>query len=53
MNCNFWDLINLSLIVPMSSGNRANWANPENDKSIKNTHEIKSSQPNLMILVLL
>ena len=42
--------INLSLIVPRNSGNRAN---PENDSPSKITHKIKSSQPNLIILVLL
>ena len=42
--------INLSLIVPRNSGNRAN---PENDSPSEITHKIKSSQPNLMILVLL
>ena len=42
--------IDLSLIVPRNSGNRAN---PENDSPQEITHKIKSSQPNLMILVLL
>ena len=42
--------ISLSLIVPQNSGNRAN---PENDIPSDITHKIKSSQPNLMILVLL
>ena len=42
--------INLSLIVPRNSGNRAN---PENYSPWEITHKIKSSQPNLMILVLL
>ena len=42
--------INLSLIMPRNSGNRAN---PENDSPSEITHKIKSSQPNLMILVLL
>ena len=40
----------LSLIVPRNSGNRAN---PKNDSPEEITHKIKSSQPNLMILVLL
>ena len=40
----------LSLIVPRNSGNRAN---PENDSPYEITHKTKSSQPNLMILVLL
>ena len=40
----------LSLIVPRNPGNRAN---PENDSPQEITHKIKSSQPNLMILVLL
>ena len=42
--------IDLSLIVPRNSGNRAN---PENDSPWEITHKIKGSQPNLMILVLL
>ena len=43
--------IDLSLIVPRNSGNRAN---PENDSPYKEiTHKIKNSQPNLVILVLL
>ena len=51
----FWTVISgfaisLSLIVPRNSGNQAN---PENDSPQEITHKIKSSQPNLMILVLL
>ena len=49
MKCHFWDLIKLSLVVPRSSGNRANWANPQNDSPEEITHKIKISQPNLMI----
>ena len=51
MDCNFRDLpliINF-VIVPRNSGNRAN---PENDSPSEITHKKKSSQPNLMILVL-
>ena len=41
--------ISLSLYVPWNSGHRAN---PANDNPQEITHKIKSSQPNLMILVL-
>ena len=42
--------LKLAFIVPRNSGNRAN---PENDSLKEITHKIKSSQPKLMILVLL
>ena len=52
-----WTQYSLNLWTAEAVINRAselwNRANPENDSPYEITHQIKSSQPNLMILVLL
>ena len=49
MDCHFQDLPLMSLIVPRKSGKSRKC---ENDSPFEITHKIKSSPPNLMILVL-